>query len=309
MTDGRKRSPAFSRPCASPLSAAPMLVAAPTYADPDIDTVQSRVDKLYQQAEQASERYNDARLEMKQAPDAPQRAAGRPRPPADQGRRACATQVAAAVVVAVPGPGALLDDARCCCRSDPDAFLDQLTTVSEYNDQQSQMMADFAVQAEAARDAPGRRQARARPDRRDQEGARQGEGRDRLQGRRGQGPARHAQGPRRRPASRSNDRAAPRPPPPRSSQRRRLRPRRCRGPLRHGPGRGRLRLRRRRSERLRLLRPHDDGLGAGRGQSPALLERADGLRHRPSRSPSCSPATWCSTTARSATWACTSATA
>jgi cell wall-associated NlpC family hydrolase len=36
--------------------------------------------------------------------------------------------------------------ARGDLHADPNTFLDQLTTVSEYNDQQSQMMADFAVQ-------------------------------------------------------------------------------------------------------------------------------------------------------------------
>ena len=34
-------------------------------AKPDIDDVQAKVDRLYHEAEQASERYNDARLELK----------------------------------------------------------------------------------------------------------------------------------------------------------------------------------------------------------------------------------------------------
>ena len=69
MTDGRKRTArVLATLCITAVSGS-MLVAAPTYAEPDIDTVQTRVDKLYQQAEQASERYNDARLELKQAAD------------------------------------------------------------------------------------------------------------------------------------------------------------------------------------------------------------------------------------------------
>ena len=98
-----------------------MLVAAPTYADPDIDSVQSKVDKLYHQAEQASERYNDARLEMKQAPDAAHRAAGRPRPPADQGRRR-ARAGRRAVVSQYQGQ-ALSSTTQVLLSEDPDAFL------------------------------------------------------------------------------------------------------------------------------------------------------------------------------------------
>ncbi|QWZ10543.1 C40 family peptidase [Nocardioides panacis] len=122
-----------------------MLVAAPTYADPDIDTVQSRVDKLYQQAEQASERYNDARLEMTQAQtrlSALQADLDRQQTKVDDVRQ----QVASAVVSQYQGQ-ALSSTTQVLLSQDPDAFLDQLTTVSEYNDQQSQMMADFAVQA------------------------------------------------------------------------------------------------------------------------------------------------------------------
>ena len=121
------------------------------------------------QAEQASERYNDARLELKQAQTRldgarrPTSTASRPRSTSvrDAGRHRRRR--------AVPGPGALLDRPRWCSSDDPDAFLDQLTTSREYNDQQSQMMADFAVQAKQLELRAGRRQARARPDRRDQE--------------------------------------------------------------------------------------------------------------------------------------------
>ncbi len=154
-----------------------------------------------------------------------------------------------------------------------------------YNDQQSQMMADFAVQAKQLemRQAAAKRELDA--DRRDQEEARQGEGRDRRQGRRGQGrcSARSRTGP---PSARSRSRTAPRRPrPPGPGDRNVAASGRAAPPCSyaHGPGRRRLRLRRRRPERVRLLRPDDDGLGAGRRQPAALLERADGLRHR--RSP------------------------
>src|SRR6188508_2961782 len=41
------------------------LVPSTAQAKPDIDDVQAKVDRLYHEAEQASERYNDARLELK----------------------------------------------------------------------------------------------------------------------------------------------------------------------------------------------------------------------------------------------------
>jgi cell wall-associated NlpC family hydrolase len=145
VTDGRKQiARVLATLCITALSGT-VLIAAPTYADPDISTVQSKVDKLYQQAEQASERYNDARLEMKQAQTrlaALQADLDRQQDKVDGVRE----QVAAAVVSQYQGQ-ALSSTTQVLLSQDPDAFLDQMTAVSEYNDQQSQMMADFAVQA------------------------------------------------------------------------------------------------------------------------------------------------------------------
>ena len=126
-------------------SAFSLSVATPTQAEPDIDTVQSRVDRLYHQAEQASERYNDARLEVK---------AARGRLTALESRLArqkskvetVRAQVATAVVAQYQGQ-ALSSTSQVMLSDDPDDFIDQLATVSAFNDQQSQMMAEFAVQA------------------------------------------------------------------------------------------------------------------------------------------------------------------
>ena len=145
MTDGRKQiARVLATLCITALSGT-VLIAAPTYADPDISSVQSKVDKLYQQAEQASERYNNARLEMKQAQtrlSALQADLDRQQAKVDDVR----AQVAKAVVSQYQGQ-ALSSTTQVLLSDNPDAFLNQLTTVSEYNDQQSQMMADFAVQA------------------------------------------------------------------------------------------------------------------------------------------------------------------
>jgi cell wall-associated NlpC family hydrolase len=145
VTDGRKRTArVLATLCITALSGT-MLVASPSNAEPDIDSVQSRVDKLYRQAEQASERYNDARLEMKKAQTrltALQDDLDRQQAKVDDVR----AQVAKAVVSQYQGQ-ALSSTTQVLLSQNPDAFLNQLTTVSEYNDQQSQMMADFAVQA------------------------------------------------------------------------------------------------------------------------------------------------------------------
>jgi len=47
------------------IAAVGFMPTTPAQAEPSIDDVQKRVDKLYHQAEQAQERYNDARLELR----------------------------------------------------------------------------------------------------------------------------------------------------------------------------------------------------------------------------------------------------
>jgi cell wall-associated NlpC family hydrolase len=145
VTDGPKRSVRTLATLCVMAVGGSMLVAAPTSAKPDIDTVQTRVDRLYQQAEQASERYNDARLSMRQA-SSRLRALD-----ADVARQQAKVetvrdQVASSVVAQYQGQ-ALTSTTQVLLSDDPDSFIDRLTTVSAYDDQQTQMMADFAVQA------------------------------------------------------------------------------------------------------------------------------------------------------------------
>jgi peptidoglycan DL-endopeptidase CwlO len=145
VLDGRKRIAAvLGALCITALSGS-MLVATPTYAKPDVTSVKARVDTLYHQAEQASERYNQARDSLKQARvqlQALQADLDRQQAKVDDVRQ----QVAAAVVSQYQGD-ALSSTTQVLLSKNPNAFLDQLSTVSQYNDQRSQMMADFAVQA------------------------------------------------------------------------------------------------------------------------------------------------------------------
>lgn len=145
MTDGPKRGARTLATLCVMAFGGSLLVAAPTSAKPDIDTVQTRVDRLYRQAEQASERYNDARLSMRQARSrlrALDSDVVRQQAKVETVRE----QVAASVVAQYQGQ-ALTSTTQVLLSDDPDDFIDRLTTVSAYDDQRTQMMADFAVQA------------------------------------------------------------------------------------------------------------------------------------------------------------------
>ena len=146
MLNGRKRTASVLATLCITAVTGSVLVASPTQAEPDVDDVQARVDILYKKAEQASERYNDAKLELERA----QKRLGALRADLDRQREkfeAVRREMAASVVSQYQGQ-ALSTTTRVLLADDPDAFLDQVATVSGFNDQQSEMMADFAVQAQ-----------------------------------------------------------------------------------------------------------------------------------------------------------------
>jgi cell wall-associated NlpC family hydrolase len=123
-----------------------ILFTLPSQADPDIDDVQARVDVLYHEAEQASERYNmvGERLKQQRGRLASVRA--------DLDRqqaefRAIREQVAAGVVA--QSQGQTLDStSQLLLAEDPDDFLSRLSTISAFNDQRAQMMTEFAAMAD-----------------------------------------------------------------------------------------------------------------------------------------------------------------
>ena len=146
MLNGRKRTASVLATLCITAVTGSVFVASPTFAEPDVDDVQARVDTLYEKAEQASERYNDAKLELERA----QKRLGALRADLDRQREkfeAVRREMAASVVSQYQGQ-ALSTTTRVLLADDPDAFLDQVATVSGFNDQQSEMMADFAVQAQ-----------------------------------------------------------------------------------------------------------------------------------------------------------------
>jgi len=142
--NGRKRITSLAAVCGAVTLGGSLLVAAPSSADPDIADVRERVEKLYHEAEQASERYNEARVELKKT------RAELKTVRADLDRQQAKVEevrkrVAATVVSQYQGQ-ALSTTSQLVLSEDPDNFLDQLTTVSAHNDQQAELMADFATQ-------------------------------------------------------------------------------------------------------------------------------------------------------------------
>ncbi|HEU5035939.1 MAG TPA: NlpC/P60 family protein [Nocardioides sp.] len=118
--------------------------STPANAEPDIKDVQARVDSLYQQAEQASERYNDAKLELTSL----KRDLGLLK--ADQGRQdnrleKARQQVQDSIIRQYEGQN-LSAMGQVVLSDDPQKFLSQLSTMSAYNDMQDQLFDDYATE-------------------------------------------------------------------------------------------------------------------------------------------------------------------
>ena len=146
MIHGRKRIVGALIGFATILSVS-LVPMTPTHAEPDIDDVQARVDKLYHQAEQASERYNDARLKLKElkAELAVLRA--------DQARQQAEvaemqTAIDRTIVAQYEGQS-LSATGQLVIADDPGQFLTELTTVDAFNEIQAQAVQDRAKAAEA----------------------------------------------------------------------------------------------------------------------------------------------------------------
>jgi len=143
---GRKRATlALSSMAVATL--ATMVPATPTFADPNIDDVKVKVEKLYSQAESAQERYNDAKLELSEVKKDLRGLK------ADEARQqtkldAVRSQVEESVVDQYRGQS-LSAVGQVVISDDPSAFLEQLTTMSEFNDMQSEIFDDYATELKA----------------------------------------------------------------------------------------------------------------------------------------------------------------
>ena len=120
---------------------------APAQAEPDIDDVQERVDTLYHEAEQASERLNDAKLELTDLEEdlvslqADQERQGQAMDAAREDLQDSIVSQYEGQHLSALGSVAVADDA--------DAFVSSLSTMSAYNQLQAQLFDSFSTEAKA----------------------------------------------------------------------------------------------------------------------------------------------------------------
>ena len=129
------------------VAAVGIIPSSPAQAEPDIDDVQSRVDRLYHEAVQASERFNDARLELDELHrDLRSLKADQAR----QDRRLAGVQdlVKDSIVRQYEGES-VSAVGQVVVSDDPQAFLSQLSTMSAFNDLQGSLFDSYATELKA----------------------------------------------------------------------------------------------------------------------------------------------------------------
>ena len=169
LLGARRLAPRRPRSAPPPLPAAAvtgavlgalLLSAAPSRAEPSVEQVSDRVDRLYHQAEQAQERYHDATLRLTGL-----RADLRSLRAAQARRRerldAVAENVEDAVLHAYEGAG-VAAVSRVLVAEDPREFLAQMSAVSAFTEQQTSLYDDYERRLDALRES--RRATRARVD-------------------------------------------------------------------------------------------------------------------------------------------------
>ncbi len=116
-------------------------------AEPEIADVQARVDRLYHEAEQASERYNDAQLELSELrQDLDSLSSDQARQ--DQALTIVRDRLADSVVDQYEGSD-ISAAGQVFLSSDSSSFLSQLTTMAAYGDFQDQLFDDYATEIES----------------------------------------------------------------------------------------------------------------------------------------------------------------
>ncbi len=121
--------------------------ATPAQAEPDIDDVQSRVDRLFHEAEQASERLNDAKIELADLRrDLVSLEADQERQ--DVKLEAAREELQDSIVSQYEGQN-LSAVGQVAIADDADAFVSSLSTMAAYNDLQAQLFDSFTTEAKA----------------------------------------------------------------------------------------------------------------------------------------------------------------
>lgn len=135
----------------------------PAQAEPDIKDVKAQVDRLYHEAEQAQERYHDARLDLA---DLRKDLSGLE---ADQQRQdarleTVRAQVSDSVIRQIEGEG-IATVGQVVVSDDPGDFLDTLSTMASFNDLQGSLLDEYGTELaalEIRRDATAERAAEIR---------------------------------------------------------------------------------------------------------------------------------------------------
>ena len=131
----------------SAIAAIALVPATPAQADPDIQDVKSRVDRLYHEAEAAQERYHDARLDLAELRrDLRSLSADQQRQ--DERLETVRAQVTDSVVRQIEGEG-IATVGQIVVSDDPGAFLDTLSTMSSFNDLQQSLLDDYRTELAA----------------------------------------------------------------------------------------------------------------------------------------------------------------
>jgi len=124
-----------------------VIPSSPAQAEPNIDDVKSRVDTLYHQAEQASERYNDAKLELKELRhDMASLKADQRRQ--DDRLGAVQEEVKDSIVRQYEGQS-LSAVGQVVVSNDPKAFLSKLSTMSAFDDLQGELFSNYSTELKA----------------------------------------------------------------------------------------------------------------------------------------------------------------
>jgi len=138
-----KHSPKFAIALAVAATSFIVHSAGPANADPDLDKARKLVDSLYSQAEQASERLNEARVQLK-ASRVQLKALQADVRTQQKSVDALGAQVKSMVVEQYQG-GSLSTATQLVFSDNPDTFLSNLNAVSAYDAQRTQLMAQYAT--------------------------------------------------------------------------------------------------------------------------------------------------------------------
>jgi peptidoglycan DL-endopeptidase CwlO len=147
VIDGRKRTAAALTTLCLALVGGSVVTASPVVADPDIDDVRERVDDLYHRAEKASERYNTARIRLEAAEKRLKRLHSDIE---EREERVGELRGLVASQVAAYYQGESLSMAgQLATAEDPDAFIGQMQTISEYTSQQAAVIDELTAEVDS----------------------------------------------------------------------------------------------------------------------------------------------------------------